>query len=63
MNHDHRDTDPSTPEESSSSSSRRNVSTPDPFVAVGCHYRDFRQTSDEEVIALLRSSRRDAGRA
>ena len=32
MNHDHRDTDPSTPEESSSSSSRRNVSTPDPFV-------------------------------
>ncbi|KAH6625423.1 mitochondrial fusion GTPase protein [Boeremia exigua] len=31
MNHDHRATDPSTPEESSSSS-RHNASTPDPFV-------------------------------
>lgn len=28
--------------------------TPDPFFAVGMHYRDFRQTSDGEVIQLLR---------
>lgn len=30
------------------------LSTPDPFFAVGMHYRDFRQTSDDEVIQLLR---------
>jgi putative phosphoribosyl transferase len=30
--------------------------TPEPFVAVGAHYRDFRQVSDEEVVAALASS-------
>ncbi len=28
--------------------------TPDPFRAVGEHYREFQQTTDEEVIRLLR---------
>jgi putative phosphoribosyl transferase len=31
--------------------------TPDPFFAVGAHYRDFTQTSDEEVIHLLAAAR------
>ena len=31
--------------------------TPEPFYAVGAHYRDFTQTSDEEVIELLRLAR------
>jgi putative phosphoribosyl transferase len=30
--------------------------TPEPFVAVGAHYRDFRQVSDEEVVEALASS-------
>nr|WP_246775357.1 phosphoribosyltransferase family protein [Bradyrhizobium diazoefficiens] len=30
------------------------LTTPDPFFAVGMHYRDFEQTSDAEVIQLLR---------
>jgi putative phosphoribosyl transferase len=29
------------------------LATPDPFLAVGHHYRDFSPTSDEEVVALL----------
>ena len=29
------------------------VTTPDPFQAVGLHYADFSQTTDEEVVALL----------
>jgi putative phosphoribosyl transferase len=29
------------------------LSTPEPFYAVGLWYRDFRQTSDEEVVRLL----------
>lgn len=29
------------------------LSTPEPFGAVGAFYRDFRQTSDAEVIALM----------
>jgi putative phosphoribosyl transferase len=29
------------------------VSTPEPFVAVGHHYRDFSATSDEKVMARL----------
>lgn len=29
------------------------LETPDPFGAVGCHYGDFRQMSDEDVIAIL----------
>lgn len=30
------------------------LATPEPFYAVGLHYRDFDQTSDEEVVDLLR---------
>lgn len=30
------------------------LSSPDPFYAVGQHYADFSQVSDEEVIAILR---------
>jgi putative phosphoribosyl transferase len=33
------------------------VETPDPFYAVGLHYADFDQTSDEEVSALLAEAR------
>ncbi len=29
------------------------LAVPDPFYAVGAHYRDFDQTTDEEVIRLL----------
>jgi putative phosphoribosyl transferase len=29
------------------------LSQPDPFVAVGAHYRDFRQVTDAEVAAVL----------
>jgi len=29
------------------------LETPDPFYAIGVFYRDFTQTSDEEVVALL----------
>lgn len=29
------------------------LDAPEPFVAVGVHYRDFRQVSDEEVVQLL----------
>jgi predicted phosphoribosyltransferase len=36
---------------------------PDPFFAVGMHYRDFRQTSDGEVTALLRRSKSKGGQA
>lgn len=31
--------------------------TPEPFRAVGLWYRDFRQTTDEEVVRLLRQAR------
>lgn len=34
------------------------LSTPDPFYAVGAHYRDFTQTTDEEVIRLLAEAKR-----
>ncbi len=34
------------------------VEQPDPFYAIGEFYRDFTQTSDEEVIALLASAAR-----
>lgn len=33
------------------------VATPEPFRAVGLWYRDFGQTSDEEVLELLHSAR------
>jgi len=37
------------------------LATPDAFDGVGCWYDDFTQTSDEEVLALLRpGGRRDA---
>jgi putative phosphoribosyl transferase len=37
------------------------AATPDPFLAVGYHYRDFRPTTDEEVVvALEEASRRTA---
>jgi predicted phosphoribosyltransferase len=29
------------------------LETPDPFIAVGAHYRDFGEVTDEEVIRLL----------
>lgn len=34
------------------------LETPDPFYAVGMHYRDFEQTSDEEVVRLLAQAQR-----
>lgn len=36
------------------------LATPDPFYAVGGHYVDFRQTTDEEVRQLLRESLDDS---
>lgn len=33
------------------------LSAPRGFMAVGMHYRDFAQTSDDEVVAILRGSR------
>jgi putative phosphoribosyl transferase len=32
------------------------LASPEPFFAVGAHYLDFSQTTDEEVIALLRQA-------
>jgi putative phosphoribosyl transferase len=37
------------------------LASPEPFYAVGAHYDDFRQTSDEEVVRLLDQARRTAG--
>lgn len=34
------------------------LSTPEPFYAVGAHYRDFTQTEDTEVIRLLAEAKR-----
>ncbi len=39
------------------------LATPDPFYAVGPHYRDFRQTEDAEVIRLLEEARQWVGAA
>ena len=36
------------------------LAAPQPFHAVGLHYRDFHQLDDEEVIALLAEARRDS---
>lgn len=36
------------------------LATPEPFVAVGLHYADFDQTTDEEVIELLAQRRGQA---
>ncbi|PAU64523.1 phosphoribosyltransferase [Pseudomonas sp. PIC25] len=35
------------------------LAMPEPFIAVGHHYADFAQTTDDEVIALLARSRVD----
>ncbi|QMU96327.1 phosphoribosyltransferase [Microbacterium esteraromaticum] len=35
--------------------------TPENFMAVGMHYVDFRQTTDDEVIDLLRAAHRSRG--
>ncbi|WP_429806640.1 phosphoribosyltransferase [Ensifer sp. B1-9] len=35
------------------------LATPSAFRAVGLHYHDFEQTSDEEVIALMKKARRE----
>lgn len=37
------------------------LETPEPFIAVGLHYQDFRQTTDEEVIDLLTKVQRADG--
>jgi len=34
------------------------LATPEPFFAVGRHYRDFTQTDDSEVVRLLEEARR-----
>ena len=34
------------------------LATPEPFYAVGMHYRDFDQTTDEEVVRLLAQAQR-----
>jgi putative phosphoribosyl transferase len=33
------------------------LATPEPFYAVGPHYRDFTQTEDDEVVRLLAEAR------
>jgi putative phosphoribosyl transferase len=33
------------------------LATPEPFVAVGAHYRDFSPTTDDDVVAALDASR------
>ena len=37
------------------------LSTPEPFYAIGRFYRDFSQTSDEEVVKLLKMNREKMG--
>lgn len=39
------------------------LATPHPFRAVGLHYEDFAQTSDEEVVRLLEVARKTDGAA
>ncbi|WP_427963426.1 phosphoribosyltransferase [Altererythrobacter sp.] len=36
------------------------LAMPEPFYAVGAHYRDFSQTSDNEVVDLLAAARSDS---
>lgn len=31
------------------------LATPEPFSAVGCHFREFHQVGDDEVLALMRA--------
>ena len=37
--------------------------SPEPFYAVGCHYRDFTQTTDAEVVDLLDRAAKEQARA
>lgn len=37
------------------------LASPEPYLAVGAHYRDFSQTRDEEVIRLLAEARQERG--
>jgi putative phosphoribosyl transferase len=37
------------------------LATPEPFYAVGLWYRDFTQTTDQEVVDLLARAARAAG--
>jgi putative phosphoribosyl transferase len=39
------------------------LTTPEPFVAIGLHYRDFHQLSDEDVMRALADAGAGAGRA
>jgi putative phosphoribosyl transferase len=34
------------------------VTAPDVLLAIGCHYRDFSPTSDDEVVVLLEAAKR-----
>src|SRR5947208_2004364 len=36
------------------------LATPEPFYAVGPHYRDFTQTEDDEVVRLLAEARQSS---
>jgi putative phosphoribosyl transferase len=36
------------------------LATPEPFYAVGAYYRDFTQTTDQEVMDLLERARANA---
>jgi putative phosphoribosyl transferase len=37
------------------------LETPDPFYAVGAHYADFRQTTDEEVVQAMAAAKEPTG--
>lgn len=37
------------------------INTPEPFYAVGQFYQEFGQTTDEEVVEILRNNRREIG--
>ena len=39
------------------------LAMPDPYIAVGCWYEDFRQTSDEEVRTLLQRANQAAAQS
>jgi putative phosphoribosyl transferase len=36
------------------------LSSPEPIVAIGCHYTDFRQFEDAEAVAFIKEGRRRA---
>jgi putative phosphoribosyl transferase len=37
------------------------LAMPDPFYAIGAHYREFHQLSDQEVVQMLTQARAFAG--